>query len=672
MVLHKKRGKNPGRAEGTREKTPDTQSHPADNTLLLADEEEKQRYLNSCRQSGGKALRCLRRAEGSLSMDSEQGDSDPPPAYTTHTPTPTPSNSHKGGPRRPRKTWWQRLLKLVKSLGGQAALLLAYTFLGAWMMMSIEGPREDAQRLEVNTARERTVGFLKNSTVALQTGAINDTEWDHRIRHTLLGFESQVHRSGVTSTSKKKWTFFGSVLFCFTTYTTIGYGNIAPATKAGRIATMLYATLGIPLALIVLADLGRRFAIVFKFLWGVLRRYYYTGYCRQVRAKAKKASTYRMNDSSPPPADPERGQGTDPLDLQRQGSYRKVDRSGDHPQVHFREEKEGGGRDGGGGEGDGGRKESERREGVDGGVTGSGAGRSERRDVRQRGSQDVELEDHAGRADSEGPHSTHRAGQHGQPQNPGTDQSDSADQADMHDEFQLPVPIAIGFIFAYIFLGAGMYRLWENWTYLESFYFVFITTSTIGFGDVLPEHPNFFLLSCVYTFFGLALVSMTVSVIMDFMAKTIDLAKHSVDHAKVRAVAKAKAARGVISQVGSKAKNKVRKTIHGRKGKKTRKTPARSNPNKAEEEEEEVGEESSEGSDAESDRVHVQTVQVSDAAPSTLQPSQADSAKTNGLKPASRTHQKTGGDIVLSDGAGSTCVTRHKVNGDTNTPRGHS
>ncbi len=36
-----------------------------------------------------------------------------------------------------------------------------------------------------------------------------------------------------------------------------GYGHIAPATTGGRIACMLYSIIGIPLCLIVLADIGK-------------------------------------------------------------------------------------------------------------------------------------------------------------------------------------------------------------------------------------------------------------------------------------------------------------------------------------------------------------------------------------------------------------------------------
>lgn len=55
------------------------------------------------------------------------------------------------------------------------------------------------------------------------------------------------------------------------------------------------------------------------------------------------------------------------------------------------------------------------------------------------------------------------------------------------DEFNLPISVAIVILLAYIFIGATIYYLWEPWSFFESFYFVFISMSTIGFGDYVPE-----------------------------------------------------------------------------------------------------------------------------------------------------------------------------------------
>uniref|UniRef100_A0A914WTZ0 Potassium channel domain-containing protein n=1 Tax=Plectus sambesii TaxID=2011161 RepID=A0A914WTZ0_9BILA len=55
---------------------------------------------------------------------------------------------------------------------------------------------------------------------------------------------------------KRKWDFPSSFLFAFTVLTTIGYGNIAPATDYGKVFTMIYAFFGVPMFLVALIDIG--------------------------------------------------------------------------------------------------------------------------------------------------------------------------------------------------------------------------------------------------------------------------------------------------------------------------------------------------------------------------------------------------------------------------------
>lgn len=49
--------------------------------------------------------------------------------------------------------------------------------------------------------------------------------------------------------STEKWSFLQSVFFSSTIITTIGYGNIVPVTKEGRIFCIFFAMIGIPLTL---------------------------------------------------------------------------------------------------------------------------------------------------------------------------------------------------------------------------------------------------------------------------------------------------------------------------------------------------------------------------------------------------------------------------------------
>ena len=76
---------------------------------------------------------------------------------------------------------------------------------------------------------------------------------------------------------------------------------------------------------------------------------------------------------------------------------------------------------------------------------------------------------------------------------------------------------------------------WEGWTFLEGFYFSFITLSTIGFGDFVPgdavlgsdsEDGNAQLaIACLYLVIGLAILSMAINLMQETVkTKCINLA----------------------------------------------------------------------------------------------------------------------------------------------------
>lgn len=112
-------------------------------------------------------------------------------------------------------------------------------------------------------------------------------------------------------------------------------------------------------------------------------------------------------------------------------------------------------------------------------------------------------------AKNETPNSSHLA----PPSSEETPTTPIPPEIEIDDEFNLPCSLAFIILLGYIIIGATVYSMWEEWSFFESFYFVFISMSTIGFGDYVPNHPMRMMASIIYLIFGLALTSMCINVV---------------------------------------------------------------------------------------------------------------------------------------------------------------
>ena len=77
--------------------------------------------------------------------------------------------------------------------------------------------------------------------------------------------------------------------------------------------------------------------------------------------------------------------------------------------------------------------------------------------------------------------------------------------------FSIPLWLALSLLFIYLLIGAIVYSFFENWKFVDSFYYAFISLSTIGFGDLyfVPETFEAALIfNFIYCFIGLSFVSM--------------------------------------------------------------------------------------------------------------------------------------------------------------------
>ncbi|KAH8261556.1 hypothetical protein KR044_011144 [Drosophila immigrans] len=64
-----------------------------------------------------------------------------------------------------------------------------------------------------------------------------------------------------------QWSFSGAFLYSLTVITTIGYGNITPSSDWGKLVTILYAIIGMPLFLLYLSNIGDVLAKSFKWIY---------------------------------------------------------------------------------------------------------------------------------------------------------------------------------------------------------------------------------------------------------------------------------------------------------------------------------------------------------------------------------------------------------------------
>ncbi|CAG9532119.1 unnamed protein product [Cercopithifilaria johnstoni] len=83
---------------------------------------------------------------------------------------------------------------------------------------------------------------------------------------------------------------------------------------------------------------------------------------------------------------------------------------------------------------------------------------------------------------------------------------------------RISVPLSLVFftMFAYLIAGSVLFCLWEGWTFLDSFYFCYISLTTIGFGDKFPgasvgndkDAQMKLVITSIYLLFGMALLAM--------------------------------------------------------------------------------------------------------------------------------------------------------------------
>ncbi|XP_066938777.1 potassium channel subfamily K member 18-like [Macrobrachium rosenbergii] len=362
-------------------------------------------------------------------------------------------------------------------------ILAGYTALGAGLFILIEGGPEKAvlqenehiyRSLEKNATDEKN-RLIQNLWTKNNKNIRSWDVWRSEVKVLIDRYESFLNGTFIQQQESapvdKTWTFWKAMFFCSTITTTIGYGHIYPSTNAGRALTIVYAILGIPIFLILMADFGKLFTRLLKALFVFVRRVYRTATCRRFRkTKAmQKVKTTTVTSPTPPLALPE----------SMSGEFDKQDEEPGH------------------------RRQSHKVKTCD-------ARCSEEDSDAEEESKPCCLTACYRKVSGL---CSKVCGSGGE--------EEAEDETVIDDNFNLPISLALLILLLYILIGCVIYTIWEeDWTYFTAFYFIFISMTTIGFGDLVPKHPAYMMITTLYLVFGLALTAMCINIIQEKLTDT--------------------------------------------------------------------------------------------------------------------------------------------------------
>nr|XP_028584389.1 potassium channel subfamily K member 18 [Podarcis muralis] len=328
--------------------------------------------------------------------------------------------------------------------------LVIYALLGALMFSHVEGNRESNETEAYQTFMRQLWNLSKNSS----GNEISFDEFKEEARKLIETIEWEWFGD-----PKKKWSFLGSLFFCCTVFTTVGYGHTYPVTRPGKYLCMLYALFGIPLMFLVLTDMG-------DILSSILSTSYNKGRQLQskILARLSLASCWKKKRDSKSRSLALRQTKVvlhEPLNIKevlRHHSSLKI-KPGQSRNVEIFEQL----------------------------IARDNQFLALPRPGKfERWSSCPELDS-------------------GAMMNHMIDNIDNIGKR--VEKLDVPFWLMMLIVFVYISCAAAILPRWESRLNFEgAFYFCFITLTTIGFGDVALEHPNFFLFLSFYIVVGMEIV----------------------------------------------------------------------------------------------------------------------------------------------------------------------
>uniref|UniRef100_A0A1B0BR75 Potassium channel domain-containing protein n=1 Tax=Glossina palpalis gambiensis TaxID=67801 RepID=A0A1B0BR75_9MUSC len=157
---------------------------------------------------------------------------------------------------------------------GIILLVIFYTIGGAFIFQAIEIFEYERLRITKPQKYPFEGNYTNNCLERLwKITAENISFYDRysfkrRVNEILLDYQRTiVHKQLIGQDVDKQWSFSGAFLYSLTVITTIGYGNISPRSDWGKLVTILYAIIGMPLFLLYLSNIGDVLAKSFKWTY---------------------------------------------------------------------------------------------------------------------------------------------------------------------------------------------------------------------------------------------------------------------------------------------------------------------------------------------------------------------------------------------------------------------
>uniref|UniRef100_A0A7E4URL1 Ion channel n=1 Tax=Panagrellus redivivus TaxID=6233 RepID=A0A7E4URL1_PANRE len=164
---------------------------------------------------------------------------------------------------------------------GLIVLCVSYVFAGAALFYWIEKPFEEARVLYTEeVVAASTAGFIESGVTVLTQSKDDFEAFNASMVDLVDEFTDAMFKLFKDPISANvfdqqfyncchlgQWTLESAVLFASTTVIPVGFGLVAPSTPLGRILLVLYAMVGIPIALMVTSDIGKFICgFIFKLL----------------------------------------------------------------------------------------------------------------------------------------------------------------------------------------------------------------------------------------------------------------------------------------------------------------------------------------------------------------------------------------------------------------------